>query len=143
MKKGIIIHCSDSEFGSSITIDGWHRKRGWDNIGYHFVICNGFVDNNLFLSCMDGAIERGRDIDKNGAHARGYNETYIGICLIGVKDFTPKQFDSLKILVSQLQELYDIDNDNIMGHYEVNENKTCPNIDMEWLREWLKEELNA
>ena len=135
-KKGIVIHCSDSEFGSSILIDEWHRKeRGWNSIGYHFVICNGKIDNSTYIDCMDGAIERGRDIHKMGAHAKGYND-HIGICLIGVKDFTEKQFNSLAILIKELISLYNIDMDNIIGHYQCKgTNKTCPNFDVDVFKE--------
>ncbi|PHO10344.1 hypothetical protein CPG37_04660 [Malaciobacter canalis] len=126
-KKGIIIHCSDSTFGSSIEVDKWHRQRGWNNVGYHFVICNGQVENNTYLECMDGTIERGRDIDKSGAHAVGLNSTHIGICLIGVDEFTDKQFESLAKLIKELKTKYDIINENILGHYDVS-SKTCPNF---------------
>jgi len=128
-KKGIIIHCSDSSFGSSIEIDKWHRERGWKNIGYHFVICNGQIENNTYLECMDGSLERGRDIDKSGAHASGYNSSHIGICLIGINEFTNKQFDTLAKLIKELTSRYNITKENILGHYDVS-NKTCPNFDV-------------
>ena len=127
-KPGIIIHCSASEFGSSILIDQWHREKEWDNVGYHFVICNGKVENNNYLRCMDGSIERGRDIDKSGAHAKGYNN-HIGICLIGNTEFTEKQFDSLSRLLLELIDKYDINTDDIIGHCDVS-SKSCPNFDV-------------
>lgn len=136
MKEGIILHCSDSTFGSAIEIDKWHRERGWDNIGYNFVICNGQIENNTYMSCMDGTIERGRDIDKSGAHAKGYNN-YIGICLIGINSFTDAQFKSLEVLVKELILIYGISLDKIIGHNEVS-NKTCPNFNV---RNWVKEML--
>ena len=55
----IIIHCSATRRGLDFTandIDQWHRQRGMDGIGYHYVIR------------IDGTIERGRDIEKVGAH---------------------------------------------------------------------------
>ena len=135
-KDGIVIHCSDSTFGSSILIDSWHRSNGWDNVGYNFVICNGKVENNTYLECMDGSIERGRDIDKSGAHAKGYNN-YIGICLIGVNSFTDAQFKSLRILVKELMVKYSIPQDKIIGHNEVS-NKTCPNFNVaKWSKAML------
>jgi N-acetyl-anhydromuramyl-L-alanine amidase AmpD len=135
--KGIAIHCSESEFGSSILIDEWHRERGWDNIGYHFVIPNGQVENNHYLACMDGTIERGRDIHKEGAHVEGYND-WIGIVLMGRSHFTPKQFISLKVLVSELMVEYSIKKEMVWGHYEFpGVTKTCPNFDVAILREQL------
>lgn len=128
MKKGIVVHCSDSSFGSSIEIDRWHRENGWDNVGYHFVICNGNVENNTYLECMNGAIERGRDIDKSGAHTRGYNH-HIGICLVGIDKFTHQQFASLRVLILELKRKYNIEFKDILGHNMVS-SKTCPNFDM-------------
>ena len=136
MKTGIVIHCSDSKFGSSIEIDKWHRENGWNNIGYNFVICNGQIENNTYLDCMDGAIERGRDIDKSGAHARGYND-HIGICLIGIDRFTEKQFKSLEKLILDLIPKYQINIEDIIGHNEVSE-KSCPNFDV---KEWIQKTL--
>jgi len=77
---------------------------------------------------MNGTIERGRDIDKSGAHARGYNN-YIGICLIGKTEFTVNQFEALKTLIVELCDKYTISYTNIIGHYEVSP-KTCPNFDV-------------
>ena len=134
-KKGIVIHCSDSSFGSSIEIDKWHRERGWDNIGYNFVICNGKVENNNYMHCMDGSIERGRDIDKSGAHAKGYNN-YIGICLIGIDTFTQAQYEALETLIMELMEKYDIKSEKIIGHYAIS-TKTCPNFDVEAFKETI------
>lgn len=137
-KDGIIIHCSDSAFGSATEIDEWHRNKGWDNIGYNFVICNGQIENNKYLVSMDGAIERGRDIDKQGAHARGFNN-YIGICLIGVDKFTVKQYKSLKILILELKEVYNINIKNIIGHYKVS-SKSCPNFNVEdFIKAYIEE----
>ena len=49
----IIIHCSATKVGQDFTaadIDRWHRERGFNGIGYHYVVC------------LDGRLERGRDI---------------------------------------------------------------------------------
>lgn len=130
MHEGIVIHCSDSPQGrgdNAETIDRWHKERGWSGIGYHFVILE------------DGTIEAGRDIDKQGAHAKGYNH-YIGICLIGIDKFTDKQFESLKALVSGLMENYDIMPNKVLGHYQVDKHgKTCPNIDIVEFKNKIKD----
>jgi len=140
----IIIHCSDSEFGSASEIRRWHLAKGWKDIGYHFVICNGTVvpktkyQSELYLDIMDGSVEVGRKIDGDnfvsdneaGAHALGYNSKSIGICLIGVKDFTEEQFASLRKLLHELMNHYGIGKDKILGHYQVSANRTCPNFDV-------------
>ncbi len=126
--KGIIVHCSDSNWGSAFEIDKWHRQRGFDCIGYHFVIQNGYNTSNSYIDILDGMIEVGRSPNKLGAHAKGYNN-YLGICLIGKKDFTENQFNNLKILINSLCTLYDLPKDRVIGHYDVS-SKTCPNFNV-------------
>ena len=70
----IIIHCSATQEGRDLDaaeINRWHLKRGWNGIGYHYVVL------------LDGTIEYGRSIYKQGAHVKGENEGSIGICYIG------------------------------------------------------------
>lgn len=109
-----IVHCSDSLYGDVRDIRRWHLNRGWDDVGYHFIIR------------QDGEIEVGRTMEVIGAHAKGYNATSIGTCLIGKETFTERQMESLfrihDMLVSIFGEI------ELIGHYEVNENKTCPNF---------------
>ena len=132
----IIIHCSDSIFGDTNTIRGWHLEKGWCDIGYNFVILNGMLKKTLYLEVLDGSIEVGRSLMANGAHARGYNHNSIGICLIGVKDFTAYQLHSSYNLCLNLMSQYDIPIKNVLGHYEIENayGKTCPNLDMDDFR---------
>jgi hypothetical protein len=107
MKK-VIVHCSDSKLGNALLIDAWHKQRGFDSIGYHFVILNGRPFESLGggLDFTDGMIETGRNIDKEGAHCKGHNDS-IGICLIGKSNsFTDNQIRSLKNLLLLLSEKY-------------------------------------
>lgn len=70
----IIVHCSATPRGRDVdaaTIRTWHKKRGWSDIGYHYVIK------------LDGAIEDGRPVALAGAHCRGRNENTIGVCYVG------------------------------------------------------------
>ncbi|HUX00828.1 MAG TPA: N-acetylmuramoyl-L-alanine amidase [Phycisphaerae bacterium] len=53
----------------SISAD--HRARGWDGIGYHFLIAE------------DGTVFPGRLLDRQGAHVKGENEGNLGIAFIG------------------------------------------------------------
>lgn len=94
------------------------RDNGWAAIGYHFVIRK------------DGTIERGRPEWASGAHAAGYNNDSIGICVSG--NFmlgmpTPAQIESLAMLLANLCADYHlpIDRDHILGHRELNETD-CP-----------------
>lgn len=140
----IIIHCSATEFGNTELFNEWHLAKGWDGIGYHFIICNAYPTRQSWVAKQpdfpsDGLLEIGRDIDKIGAHTLGHNQTSIGICLVGDRAFTGLQYTTLKNLVKTLRANYKIN--KISGHYEyqsaIDQGKTCPNIDMEWLRELL------
>lgn len=52
-------------------IDAWHRARGWNGVGYHFVLEG------------DGTLRHGRPVEEEGAHARGQNAHSLGVCLVG------------------------------------------------------------
>lgn len=135
----IIVHCSDSDFGNAGVIDKWHRGRGWNEIGYHYVVLNGKpVSGAGFDSSKDGIVEVGRDISKRGAHCYGHNKDSIGICLIGRHHFTAKQLcSSLPSLIERLRAEYNISEKNIFGHNQFNVGKTCPNFDLDLVREVL------
>jgi len=123
----IIIHHSDSDYGSAAIIDKWHRDRGFDELGYHFVIGNG-------TNSGDGQIEVGPSWTKQkwGAHDNAldnrYNTNGIGICLVGNLNKnppTPKQLHSLMRLVVYLMKTYDIPDDRVLGHGETKTTQ-CP-----------------
>lgn len=67
----IIIHHSLSDFGDAKQINEWHIQRGFDGIGYHFVIPR------------TGEHQTGRGIEFVGAHAMGKNYDSIGVCFVG------------------------------------------------------------
>lgn len=121
----IIIHCSATPNGrihDAADIHQWHQERGWDGIGYHYVIK------------IDGAIENGRPDYWQGAHASGHNEDSVGICLIGTDSFSQAQFRSLAKLCTKLKFKYgDV---KIIGHNQVSD-KTCPGFNVE---EWVAHE---
>lgn len=142
--SNVIIHCSDSEFGCAAEIRRWHMANGWSDIGYNFVILNGLIvaqtrnQHRLYLPHLDGMVEVGRRIDGDeylvgaevGAHALGYNAKSLGVCLIGVKDFTQKQFYSLAVLTMNIQEIWNLSTNVFLGHYDV-AMKVCPNFDVQ------------
>jgi N-acetylmuramoyl-L-alanine amidase len=122
----IIIHCSATPEGvhfDASRIDKWHRDRGWSGIGYHYVIL------------LDGTIEYGRDIKKNGAHTLGHNTGSIGICYIGGMDKemknakdtrTDEQKESLILLLKTLKKFHP--GATIYGHRDFS-SKKCPSYD--------------
>lgn len=117
----IIIHCTATEAGSKFKaqdIDRWHRKRGFDCIGYHYVIL------------LDGTVEKGRDVDRIGAHCLGHNLKSIGVVYVGglragvpEDTRTPAQKESLLYLVSRLRSLYP--GARVHGHRDFAQ-KDCP-----------------
>ena len=120
----IIIHCSATPEGREVsvsTIRKWHLQRGFNDIGYHYVIH------------LDGKISVGRPIEKVGAHCAYENRGSIGICYVGgmTKDMkkpkdtrTQAQKDSLIKLMHELIYKYNKDM-TIHGHNEY-ANKSCP-----------------
>lgn len=138
-KTGIVVHCSATtptmDWGMK-EIDDLHRARGWRGIGYHWVIRR------------DGRIEQGRNEEDVGAHARGFNEKSIGVCLIGgvtiddgetipENNFTEDQFSSLKVLIKRIVERHPIM--WIKGHRDLpGVAKACPSFDVEkFVWDWL------
>ena len=123
--KYLVVHCSATPEGRNHTakdIDAWHRQRGFDGIGYNYVIR------------LDGTVEEGRDVNKIPSHVKGYNKESIGICYIGGIDKntlqpkdtrTPAQKEALKKLLIDLKKLYP--QAEILGHRDFpNVAKACP-----------------
>ena len=144
--KKIILHCSDSDFGSASLIRKWHtEERGWDDIGYHYVITNG-VQTSMYpyVASDDGIIQEGRSVDITGAHVRGHNSDSIGICLIGKHHFTVKQlYEALPALIQTLLAIHELTLDNVYGHNEFDPEKTCPNFSVAMMRTFFKELVNV
>ena len=126
----IIIHCSatppDMDIGVE-EIDQWHRQRGWNGCGYHYVIRR------------DGTVEEGRPDDQVGAHAKGHNAFSVGVCMVGGLDedgepdnnFTSDQCTTLVEILGDLVCKYP--KVKVVGHNEISA-KSCPSFDVQ---EWL------
>ena len=123
----IIIHCSATPEGRDVkmeTIRDWHLKRGWSDIGYHYVIE------------LDGKIVPARPLERIGAHCRGENTSSIGICYVGGvdKDMKPKdtRTDAQRAALHSL--LYDLTDNfakaTIHGHNEFS-SKACPSFNVQ------------
>ena len=142
----IVVHCSATRASADIgvrDITQWHIQRGFDTVGYHYVIRR------------NGELETGRPQNAIGAHVRGHNSNSIGICLAGGVDthnkpennFTPAQFTTLEALLSRLKERYP--QARILGHRDLSPDKNgdgkitpnefikaCPSFDV---AQWFKE----
>ena len=123
--KYLVVHCSDTNDNkniSSLEIHKMHIGFGWNGVGYHKIICR------------NGDIENGRPEYWVGAHARGYNEISLGVCLIGKKEFTEMQFESLEKVLRSWKKKYPTT--EIIGHNSISDTKkTCPNFD---IKKWCK-----
>ena len=128
----LIIHCSATPEGRTVTvaeIDKWHRDKGYNGIGYHYVIG------------LNGEVWKGRDINLIGAHTQGYNSNSIGVCYIGGCDKSMKAKDTrtasqkvaLLNLVKDLKKQFPTA--IIHGHNEFAA-KACPSFDVKL---WIKE----
>lgn len=124
----IIIHCSATREGQDLRakdMDRMHKQRGFNQIGYNFVID------------LDGTVENGRPLSIDGAHCNtkgfskeSYNKHSIGICYIGGIDATgkakdtrtPEQKAALRNLVAKLCKEYTII--ELLGHRD-----TSPDLD--------------
>ena len=139
----IVVHCSFTKprdprqhplIGVK-AITKWHTDpknkggRGWSDCGYHYVVKR------------DGNIQIGRPIERAGAHARGFNKSSIGICLVGgmdkrtgkaANDYTDAQSTALEILIHGLTAKYEIAPTTIFvcGHNDLTTSKTCPNFNV-------------
>ncbi|MEP2782148.1 MAG: N-acetylmuramoyl-L-alanine amidase [Pseudoruegeria sp.] len=133
-----IIHCSATPKswanGKSIDqmvsdIRGWHKERGWRDIGYHRIIA------------PNGDVGVGRSLWDIGAHVRGRNRGTVGICLIGPGEpvgkfedhFTVAQKIALKSYLKELRKLTDLI--KVSGHNDYAA-KACPGFKVE-TAEWL------
>lgn len=125
--KRIILHCTATVEGLELkasTIDLWHKKRGWSEIGYHYVLY------------ADGTIETGRDIRKKGAHAKGHNYDSVGVAYVGGidKNKTPKDTMTMQQemaflhLVNSLRVVFG--DMSVHGHNEFS-SKACPSFDVQ------------
>lgn len=127
----IIIHCSATKANQMFStgeIRRWHMSdNGWSDIGYHWVI-----ERNGFLG-------KGRNEEIIGAHCRGQNSGSLGICLVGGLDvkgrpednFTEDQYRTLKILLREKCNKYDIHEDEIYPHNYFDKRKSCPCFEVE------------
>jgi len=133
----ITIHSSASTFGDAHLIREWHKARGWLDIGYHFVIMNGWTRKNILIESLDGSVSDGRPLDMKPASVKGHNTGHIAIVMIGDGEFTDKQMGSLFKLVNNLRLKFGVELHSIRGHYEYDNGKTCPQIDMIAFRDLL------
>ncbi len=130
----LVVHCAATPPSRDIgvaEIRAMHKQRGFNDVGYHYVIRR------------DGRIEKGRADTAMGAHASGFNSVSLGICMVGginakgwsEQNFTTAQFDALRDLLKTLKARHA--GAEILGHRDLSPDK---NRDGKVSRnEWLKD----
>lgn len=122
----IIIHCTATPPDRDLHVDDitrYHRQRGFETVGYHYLIA------------LDGSVEEGRAADCIGAHSLGHNDRSVGIAYVGGLDKDGKPADTrtvcqraaLKRLVAELRLRYP--GASVHGHNEFAA-KACPCFDV-------------
>jgi hypothetical protein len=142
--QGIIVHHSATPKGNAAFIDRLHKDRGWEGLGYDFVIDsgNGAPDGRVEVGWRWKEQREGAHTRVTGDYTNFWNEHTIGICMIGNFEFqepTEGQYRSLAKLVSFLQDRYSIPTSKIKRHSDVDATR-CPgrNFSMLKLKNMLK-----
>jgi N-acetylmuramoyl-L-alanine amidase len=123
--KRIILHCTATAASSHIdvaTVRKWHKKRGFSDCGYHYLLH------------LDGTIEIGRPVSIKGAHTKGANFDSIGVAYAGGLDdetrepkdtMTVRQEAAFMSLVDSLRTVFGYL--TLHGHNEFS-TKACPSF---------------
>ena len=126
--KKIILHCSQTPNSASVgaMIRDWTEVRGWNHMGYHYIILpTGHVIN---LEPIESVAYGAKGHNKDGLHI-----AYVG----GAEDYnyntwvdnrTDEQKASMIKLVEEARAVYP--NAKIVGHCELNKDKECPAFDV-------------
>ena len=116
----------DKPFADKVAeVKKWHLARGFNDIGYHYLISR------------KGEIHTGRKLDVAGAHTKGHNKNSIGISLEGgyghtrkepfLDVYTVEQGKSLLQLMDRLQVEY---GPLMISPHNKYANKECPAFDL-------------
>lgn len=129
----ISIHATATPAGKAFTvaqIRAMHIARGWDDIGYHYLIGLG------------GEIGLGRKETTIPAAVHGYNKGMIAIAYVGggdgVDTRTPAQKEAMARLVHLVATKFSVAASNIYGHRDldwIDKNKDGKAEPDEWLKQ--------
>lgn len=127
IKRLVIHHSASPRTTTRDEIKQWHLDRGFEDIGYHFVVEG------------DGKLVPGRPLHEIGAHAKGANVDSVGICVVGDNTkpygkWAHEQEDTLLAVIDAFDFL--IPGVEVVGHRDVGTTKTeCPGLD---IKDWMK-----
>lgn len=128
--KYIVLHYSATYPDQDLDVDDirkMHKARGFNDVGYHYVIKR------------DGTVQKGRADSAVGAHVAGHNTGSLGICCIGgieratgpnkgVDNRTQAQKDATVLLVQDLLRKHP--NAKVVGHRDLGPTQ-CPGFDVQ------------
>ena len=109
---------SSSAYAEMIRIKGWHLKRGFDDIGYHYVIKGKF-----YVSA--------RPLPLQGAHCRNWNHISVGICVCG--DLTqrfPTDTEVSSVVAAIAEAEAEIGHELVVVAHSHLANTLCPGPDL-------------
>mgnify|MGYP000020564929 CR=1 FL=1 len=114
----IIVHHTASPQSTTVDqIRDWHvNGNGWSDIGYHLIVLG------------DGSLEKGRSINKTGAHCKGHNKRSIGVCVTGNTSQEPPTTAQVETLLGTLNRLiaeYGLTRQDVYGHRDFGDTE-CP-----------------
>lgn len=94
-KRFFITHTASEGSGAAAvkSIQDHHFKKGWSDIGYHYIIDSS------------GAVYKGRDDQREGVFQRGKNKDTIGIALIGTFSSSEPSQEQSRALAATLKSL--------------------------------------
>ena len=100
--RGIVWHHSATRGGSVEAFRHEHKQRGFEDIGYHFVIGNG-------LGMGDGEIQVGRSLKYQGAGVAKNNRGFVHVCVVGNFELgppTPAQLATIGVTAAGLNKQF-------------------------------------
>lgn len=124
----IVIHCTATMPGQSVTIDDvrrWHVDgNGWSDVGYHALIT------------LDGKLQFGRDISRIGAGVKGHNKNTVHVAYVGGCDEDGKPCDTIN--AQQIGALHGyvagvvtvLGPMAVKGHNDFTDEKACPSFNV-------------
>lgn len=129
----LVVHVTATPPSANIgvkEVDAMHRARGFNGIGYHYVIRRS------------GKVEPGRPENQIGAHVEGFNSISLGVSLVGGVDekgkpqfnATAEQMASLEKLLRELSTRYP--QARICGHRDLSPDRDHDGVveSGEWIK---------
>jgi N-acetylmuramoyl-L-alanine amidase len=130
----IIIHHTATDGGNLASIDRGHKRRGWEGIGYHFLINNG--TSGTRMGEVNPTYRWKQKLTGHHCSASDMNLKGVGVCLVGnFSDYTvpTRQLESVIHVVRTLQQKLKIPKSRIIMHGKVTGAATeCPGKLFPW-----------